>query len=266
MPFLVDADYVRAQILPTLIGKSGRYFEVIGPDMVQDCVDSAVAEVEQRLSTRVRPTHFIGNLGPDPSPVPDLPTDPAVEPTEYEGPYDWPNMSASAGYLTWRLNVRPIIQVVAGHLVLPGTFTPGIEIKGSWMRVHPTGDIELMPQYGSAALVLPNMPFGLFNWMQQRIPEAMMWEYHAGLRESDWRRYPWINRLIGIRAALKLLPVLSMKINPSGVTSQSADGLSISRKSGYVFADIEDRLAKEADALQSQVLDAWDGTTSLMVL
>jgi len=75
-----------------------------------------------------------------------------------------------------------------------------------------------------------------------------------------------INHLIGLRAAISYLPILSMRVNPSGATSVSADGLSISRSSGYAFHDLEDRLKAEADDMQNQVLDAWEGPSALTIL
>jgi hypothetical protein len=269
---LVDAAYVKSQILPTLLGLSSRYGEAIDPFLLDQKVKQAVREVEQRLSTRVQITHVQGWLGPGPKPpnVPGQPatdSSPAVEPQEWEGSYPWTSITPSDGFLTWRMNLRPLQQVLSGFFMIPGSFAPGIKIEASWIRPDPTsGECTLMPQYGSAALVLPNLPFGLFNWMQQRINHSMLWEYRAGMSESDWDRFPQINTLIGLRAAIKYLPILSAKINPSGVTSQSADGLSQSRSSGYVFKDLEERLKGEADEIQTEVLDAWDGPSALGVL
>jgi len=189
-----------------------------------------------------------------------------VPPVEYEAPYQWPNTAPSAGYLTWRLRVRPVVELIGGKLVLPGSFQPGVVLNRDWLRVDPLGEITLMPQYGAAALVLPNLPFGLFNWMSQRIPEAVLWDYRAGMQDFHWRRFPQINHLVALRTACALLPTLSQKINPTSLTNESADGLSISRKSGYIFADLEERLSKEADAIQGQVLDAWEGSSALAVL
>jgi hypothetical protein len=268
MPLLVNASYVRSQILPTLIGHSGRYANHVNPTTLEDhCID-AIREVEQKLSTRMAVTQFRGWLGPEAKPanIPAVVGPPAVEAIEYEGAYAWPSMCPSDGFLPWKLRHRPVVQVLAGHFRVPGSFAPGIEIKAEWMRVDPYGEIKLMPQYGAAALVLPNLPFGLFNWMQQRIDGSMLWEYRAGMTESDWERFPQMNRLIGIRAALKYLPTLSMKINPGGLTSQSADGLSQSRSSGYVFKDLEERLKTEADDIQTSIQDAWEGSSALGVL
>ena len=272
MPLQVDASYLRSRILPGLIGLSGRYANFADPDSLDAAVAEGIREVEQRLSTRVEITHFKGWLGPGAMPenVPSAPateSTPAVEAVEYEPSYSWTSMSPSDGFLHWRLNIRPLQEVLGGSFRIPGSFAPGIEIKPDWMRPDPyTSEIVLMPQYGSAALVLPNLPFGLFNWMQQRINHAILWEYRAGMSASNWSRFPQMNRLIALRAAIKYLPALSLKINPTGLTSQSADGLSQSRSSGYVFKDLEERLAKEADDIQSQILDAWEGTSSLGVM
>jgi hypothetical protein len=272
MPMLVCSEYVRSEILPSLLGMSSRYSNHVNPHLLHQKVVQAVREVEQRLSTRMQITHMKGWLGPGPRP-PNVPgadaTDstPAIEPLEYEGPYPWEAISPSDGFLQWRVNLRPLQQVIGGYFMIPGSFAPGVKIEASWMRPDPlSGTLTLMPQYGSAALILPNLPFGLFNWMQQRINHSMLWEYRAGMSESDWDRYPQINQLIGLRAAIKYLPILSTMVNPSGVTSESGDGLSISRSSGYVFKDIEERLVAEADGIQNEILDAWDGPAALGVL
>lgn len=266
MALLVDAGYLETHILPTLIGSGARYCGLFDPLLLQSFVDEAVAEVQQRLSTRFTPTRFTGWLGPGPRPVPATPA-PGDEPSEVEPPYQWPNISPSAGFLTWRLRVRPVIELVGGSLRLPGSFNPGVQLQPDWFRVNSgTSEITLMPSYGAAALVMPNLPFGLFNWMQQRIPEAVLFDYRAGMQDDDWIRYPQVNRLVGLRAGVRLLPALSMRVNPTGLTSQSADGLSQSRSSGYAFKDLEERLKSEADEIQSQILDAWDGTSALAVL
>jgi hypothetical protein len=272
MPLQVDSAYVRSQILPTLIGHSGRYAGSADPFLLGRLVNEAVREVEQKLSTRMAITHFKGWMGPGARPgntpaVAATDTTPAIEAVEYEPTYQWPSIAPSDGFLHWQLNVRPVQELLGGDFQIPGSFSPGIHIKQDWMRVDSvTGEIVLMPQYGAAAMVLPNLPFGLFNWMQQRINHSMVWEYRAGLSESDWDRFPQINRLVGLVAALKYLPVLSLKINPSGVTSQSGDGLSQSRSSGYVFADMDKTLREEAEAIKTQVLDAWEGSSALGIL
>lgn len=272
MPFAVNSSFVESHILPTILGPGGRCDGVLDPEVIQTYVDEAAAEVQQRLSTRFVVTRFQGWMGPGIRPqgtvaVPADGVNPAVEALEYEAPHLWPNISPSAGYLSWRMLVRPIVEMQKGILRLPGSHTPGVEIQPDWLRVNPhSSEITLMPSYGSAAMVTPSLPFGLFNWMHQRVPEAVAWHYRAGMTDEDWRRFPQINRLVGLRAAIMVLPVLSMRINPSGLTSQSADGLSQSRSSGYVFKDLEERLKNEADAIQSQVLDAWDGTAALNIL
>lgn len=276
MGFIVDATYVKSKILPTLIGTGARYAGVVDDTTLGDFVAMAAAEVQQRLSTRFSVTTFKGWLGPGVRPANTAPVvgDPAANPPvlpvegiEYEPPYQWPNISPSLGFLNWRFRVRPVVELVGGYLQLPGSYAPGLELQPDWFRLNfYSSEGTLMPSYGAAALVLPNLPFGLFNWMHQRIPEAVLFNYRAGMTDAEWALFPQINRLVGLRAGLRALPALSMKINPGGLTSQSADGLSQSRSSGYVFKDLEERLKGEADDIQSQVLDAWDGTTALNIL
>jgi hypothetical protein len=272
MAFEVDADYVKARILPTLIGVGARYANVISPDEITLRVQEERHLAEQRLSTRFELTEFRGWMGPgarpeDVPPVPATNTTPAVEGIEYEGPYQWPSLAPGAGYLEWRLNYRPVIEIIKGTLVLPGTTQPGIDILSEWLRTDSgPGEGTLMPRYGMAALVLPNLPFGLFQFMKTRIPKSMLWNYRAGMGAKEWRLYPQINRLVALKVAIGLLPTLSLRINPSGALSTSADGLSVSRKSGYAFSDIEERLKKEAEMIEQQTLDAWDGNSTLVVL
>ena len=272
MAFQVDADYVKARALPTLIGIGARYANVINPAEIQERVMEEKHLAEQRLSTRFEITEFRGWMGPGSRPedipaIPAAPPLPAVEAVEYEGPYQWPSLAPGAGYLEWRMNYRPVIEIIKGTLVLPGTIQPGIDILSEWLRTDSLGgEGTLMPRYGMAALVLPNLPFGLFQFMKSRIPKSMLWNYSAGMGEHEWRLYPQINRMVALKTAIGLLPTLSLRINPSGATSTSADGLSVSRKSGYAFLDIEERLKKEYEAIEQQTLDAWDGNSGLVIM
>lgn len=279
MAFEVDPDYVRSRVLPGLIGNGARYANKISGDIIKDRIYEEKRALEQRLSTRFRLTEFRGFLGPGARPD-NTPYIPAVPPSidnplgtpevlavEWEEPYLWPSISPGPGYLSWRLNIRPIHELILGELVLPGTEQPGIQLKPDWFRLHViSGEMELMPKYGTAALILPNLPFGLWVWMAQRIPGSMLWHYIAGMTESDWIRFPQVNHVVAVRAAINILPILSQIINPSGVITSSADGLSVTRKNGYVFADLEDRLKKEAEAMEMNVLDAWDGHSDMVLL
>jgi len=272
MPFIVDADYVVSRVLPTLIGPTGRYAGVFQDEDIQERVDEAAALTQQRLSTRFAPTTFNSWSGPGAKPL-NVPADPeavpAVEAVEYEGPYMWPTVPANAGFLSFRLRVRPVIELLPGcHLRLPGTISPGLTLNREWFRLNAmSNEITLMPTYGTGTLFTTAlMPYGVFNFISQRLPDALDLNYRAGMTADDWIRFPQVNRLVALRAGISLLPILSMRINPAGLTSISADGLSQSRGSGYVFKDLEDRLTAEADGIQNQILDAWDGTAALSVL
>lgn len=271
MPFLVDADYIRGRVLPTLIGPGARYAGVLDPQDIQDTVVQVAREVEQQLSTRFSVTEFRSWMGPGARPenVPAVPPSeggPGAMAIEFIDPVPWPSQSPGPGYLTFLFPFRPLYEIVKGTLQLPGTATPGLQLQPDWFRVDAhKGEATFMPKYGSSAMVAAQLPFGLWQLVSQRLPDSLLWTFRAGLTESDWTRFPQINRLVGLRVACKLLPTISNKINPSGATSSSADGLSVTRKSGYVFADLEERLTKEADALLTVVLDAWDGTSSLSI-
>jgi hypothetical protein len=268
MPLEVDPDYIRNRMLPHLIGKNGKYASAIPNELIEDHLADTITEVEQRLSTRFKITTFKGWMGPGPLPDPPAPDPlhPEVEAIEYEGPYLWPSISPGPGYPSFRVNIRPVIELVAAKLILPGANQPGADLNRDWFRVDSMGEMVLMPSYGAGAFMTPQLPFGLFNWYNQRIPEALLFEYRAGMNEYHWRRFPQISHLVGIRTAIQLLPALSQRINPTGLTSESGDGLSISRKSGYVFADLEERMKKEGDETLSQILDKWDGTASLSMM
>jgi hypothetical protein len=268
MAFKVDAAYVRDTVLAPLIGRGARYEGVVNSTFLQEFVDEAKQATEQRLSTRFVPTDFAGWDGvgsrPGPTAAGTSPVTPAVE---IEPPYMWPSLSPGLGFLTFRLRIRPVLEFYGGVLRLPGAPAPGVDLKPEWFRTDSyTAELTLMPNFGGASLIMPNLPFGLFNWMRQRIPDAVVMKYRAGMDEQDWARFPQVNRLVALRAAVTCLPALAMRINPTQVTSKSADGLSISRASGYVFHDLEERLVKEADAVQTQILDAWEGSSALSIL
>jgi hypothetical protein len=273
MAYEVDADYVRARILPTLIGLTGKYPNVISREEIQACVEEEKAKTQEDLSTRFEITEFRGWMGPGARPEdvaavpPDPPHDPGHYAIEYEGPYMWPSMSPGSGYLEFRFNYRPIHQIYKGNLVLPGTTTPGIDIISEWFRTDSIGGTgTLMPRYGMSALILPNLPFGLFQFMKTRIPESILFNYEAGMGAKEWRMFPYVNRLVALRAALPLLRTLSFRINPGGLTSESADGLSISRKSGFVFEDMWKQMNDEAEGLKMKVIDHWDGTSEMAIM
>jgi hypothetical protein len=144
-----------------------------------------------------------------------------------------------------------------------------VPLQADWIRCEyrkPGGEIVLMPLYGSTPFVLPQLPLGVLGFMNQRLPDAVIWNYTAGMREGDFRRYPQLNRLVGLLAGLQLLPGIGQRINPTGATSSSADGLSVSRSGGYALKDMDERLKTEAEAIQNQIIDAWDGTLGFQVL
>jgi hypothetical protein len=269
MSLQVDGAYVRSTVLAPLIGAGARYAAVIDDTSLAAFVEEASAAVQQRLSTRFAPTEFTGwdGAGPRPAGTPATVGPPATEAVEIEGPYLWPSLSPSSGFLEFRVRIRPLLELKGGTLRLPGAPAPGVDLHPEWFRIDPYfGTLTLMPNFGGASLVMPNLPFGLFNWMRQRIPDGVIFNYRAGMTEDDWRLYPQIRRLVALRAAVITLPALAQRINPTQVTSKSADGLSISRASGYVFKDLEERLSKEADEIQTQVLDAWEGTSAISIL
>lgn len=266
MPLSVDATYIRTNILPGLIGTGAPFNAAVTDPMLADSITNATAVLEQRLSTRFTLTEFRGFFGPAARPDDD-PTQ--VPPLEYEDPYMWPSMSPGDGYLRWMPRIRPLVQVLSGTLYLPGVAVAPVPLQADWIRCEyrkPGGEIVLMPLFGSTPFALPQLPFGFLNLAQSRLPDSVLWDYTAGMRPGDFARFPQINRLLGLVAGMMVLPGLGMKINPTGLSSQSADGLSVSRGNAYPFKDLEDRLKAEAQELQDQILNAWDGTLGLQIL
>lgn len=265
MPLSVDPTYVRTNILPGLIGTGAPFNAAVTDPQIQEAITNASAMAEQRLSTRFTVTEFRGFFGPGLRPDDDATQNP---PLEYEDPYIWPSLVPGEGYLRWLPRVRPLVQVIKGTLYLPGVSVSPVPLDPSWIRCEyrkPGGEIVLMPLYGSTPFALPQLPFGFISLAEQRIPLGVLWDYEAGLRPGDFARYPQLNRLVGLMAGVMVLPGLAMKINPTGKTSESADGLSVGRQA-YPFNDLEERLKAELQEIQDEILNAWDGTLGLQIL
>ena len=184
MAFKVDAAYVRDTVLAPLIGRGARYEGALGVSVIEEFVAEAKLATEQRLSTRFTPTNFSGwdGVGSRPGPTNADPTAiPPVLPAEIEPAYMWPNMVPGLGFPTFRMRVRPVLELYGGILRLPGAPAPGVNLKPEWFRVESyTAEVNLMPNFGGASLIMPNLPFGLFNWMRQRIPDGVIFQYRTG--------------------------------------------------------------------------------------
>lgn len=216
---------------------------------LQDAIDEAEGQVARELGTRFGVTHFF--------PMRDAAA-PAVLPvgSEYEYPMTWPGRIPGDGFARLKPRVRPIVEVISLQLDLPGALIPQFTVPLDWLRVdRQTNEIIVAPTGGTAAYALAYGQ-GFMNW---RLPATVKLEYTAGLDDAGMLQWPQIKRLVSVRAMLQAMPTLSLWINPGMLSSESADGLSQSRGSGYVFRDMEERLSKEAETLLNRILDAWEG-------
>lgn len=218
---------------------------------------AAEAEVERLLGTRFGVTRFLPyrDAAEPPAPIDEL--------HEYEPLYDWPGRIPGDGFPRLKPRVRPIVEVVSLSLSLPGAIISEFVVPLNWLRVDRLRhELLVAPSGGQAAYALAYGQ-GMMNW---RLPSTCRIEYRAGLDEAGLEQWPQIQRLVELKAVLKILPTASMWLNPTALASVSADGLSQSRNSGYVWKDMADQFQAEADALRDEVLNRWDGTFDLIVL
>jgi hypothetical protein len=71
--------------------------------------------------------------------------------------------------------------------------------------------------------------------------------------------------MVELRAVSLLLPTFSTIMNPEAIANESADGLSQSRSSNFVYDDLhkhyEAEIKKEADSIRA----LWDGPDLLVL-
>lgn len=248
---------LRAGLLQGLIGP-GATFASLLDGVLLDAIVEAESQVEHELSTRFDVTEFRGFMGPGASP--------AVDGVEFEGPYAWPGAQPGDRFPVWQTRIRPVIELKAVTVSFPGGLTSPVDLGLGWFRVdHLLGEVTLAPQGSAAPLYFQGLAAPFVGMGGHQIPSSVLLNYTAGLGPAGLKRYPKVNRLVGILASVQLLPQLSLLANPDILTSISADGLSQSRASGYVYKDLEDRLIREAEEVKSQILALWEGP-SLSVL
>jgi hypothetical protein len=250
----LDPSILREGILRGLLSAGAPHASF--PDAELDiALSDAVRSVQQDLSTRFKVTTFRGHLGPEPLP----PLDPDGT-EEVEGPYTWPSPLPGEGLLHLQTRVRPVVEVLGASLQLPGVVAGSVELPPSWFRVDGmAGELILTPTLGTAPLMAAGLPMTFPTLFPGRLPMSLLLTYRAGLGVSGLARWPRLRRLVLFRAAIQVLPALALELNPGLLTSMSADGLSQSRTSSYVFKDLEARLSEEAEALRTSFLDLWDG-------
>ncbi len=249
----VTAQYLRDGFLRGLISAIPALADPSLDEAMADAIAQGEAQVQMDLGTRFQVTHFLpqmdaGVLAPVASGV------------EYEFPYTWPGRVPGDGFTRIKVRVRPIVQIVSMTLYVPGALIPNFPVPLEWLRVdRQTHEIMVAPTAGSAAYALA-FGQGFMNW---RLPATVQMEYYAGLDETGLSQWPQIKRLVALRSMLLLMPTMSLWVNPGQFSSESADGLTQSRNSAYMFKDMEDRLEKEAETLLNRILDVWEGPSML---
>jgi hypothetical protein len=219
---------------------------------LQAAIDASAAEVEQTLSTRFTPTRMRGWFGPGAFPT-------AASGEEWESSFDYPGRYPGNGFQVWDARVRPIKSVNAGSILLPGVTMEQAVLDVTWFRYQSFGEILMAPSLFGAPFVSSGAIQSLLGFARGRIPQAIAMDYVAGCDDTDLARWPQLNRMVELKAVVRLLPALAGMMNPEGFTSVNADGLSQSRGNGYVFQDWEKRMTDEIDAKRDEMFRLWDG-------
>jgi len=259
MPTAVTPEFLLGDLLMGLVPRLPQLQDDnIAFPVLQRAIDIAVSEVQRELGTRMDVTTFIPYLGATVPPV----LDQTGGPQEYCGYMQWPGNVPGDGFPSFRPKVRPLQGVVSAVIYFPGALITNFTIPLSWFRIDRlTSEIVLAPTGGDAVYALAYASGGM-GW---RTPQSLALSYSAGLGPQGMLDWPQVDHLISLRATLRLLPTFSNWFNPTGLSSISADGLSQTRSSGYMFKDWEDRLKAEADDLKRSILDLWDGPSFQML-
>lgn len=246
----VTVDSIKKGFLGAIIARFPSVMATFPDESIEEAIAEAEALVARELSTRFGVTQFIPERSASELPALD-------EGSEYEAPHQWPGRVPGDGFPVLTMRVRPVVEVQAMTLDLPGAIISQFEIPSEWLRVdRATSGVLVAPCGGHAAYALAYGQ-GMMNW---RLPMTTWVKYRAGLSAADLAgKWAPVRRLVAVHAFLTLAPTLSMWMNPGNFSSESADGLSQSRSTGYVFKDMEERLGKEAEDLKRRILDMWDG-------
>ena len=251
MAFLVTPAYLLSTYLSGLVTRLPQLGEPVFAPFIADAIAEGQLQVSRVLGTRFAPTTFTPQFDPYADPALDQTNGPA----EYEPYYQWPGSLPGDGFPRIKPRIRPLQSVVSLILTVPGTLVSQFTFDQSWLRCdRKSNEIVIAPAGGNAVYALAYAMGGL-GW---RTPQSCALTYVAGLEPTnpDW---PKINRLTAMRATLALFPMISSMMNPTAISSQSADGISQSRKSGFIFSDLAEKLEKDCEALTNELLAAWDG-------
>lgn len=232
---------------------------ILADDVVlQEQIDAAVSWVERELSTRFSVTRMRGWFGPGPKPTAD-----AGE--EWESAYDYPGRYPGDGYQRFVTRVRPIKEFIGGKIKLPGVTFAEADLPPEWFRFNEWGELMMAPALFGAPFVSSAALQSLVGFSRGRLPQAVTLDYKAGLDDNDLKRWPQLDRLVALKATQRLLPGFSTIMNPEAIANESADGLSQSRSSNFVYKDLNDHLEAEMKKEADIVRALWDGP-DLMVL
>jgi hypothetical protein len=251
MAFEVTPAYLLATYLGGLVTRLPQLAEPSSASFLADAIAEAQDHVCTVLGTRFAVTTFTPEFGFQAGAALDQTNGPA----EYEPYYQWPGVLPGDGFPRIKTRVRPLQSVTSLMLTVPGTLISQFTFDNSWLRCDRKSNEIVISPTGSNAIYALAYAMGGLGW---RTPQSAALTYSAGLTPThhDW---PKVNRLTAMRATLALLPMISSWMNPTAIMSQSADGLSQSRKSGFIFADLAEKLEKDCEALTNELLSAWDG-------
>lgn len=225
---------------------------------LQAQIDAAQAWVERELSTRFSVTRMRGWFGPGARPV-------AGTGEEYESCYDYPGRFPGDGYQRFVTRVRPIKEFLGGQIKLPGVTFAVADLPVEWFRFQEWGEVMMAPAMFGAPFVSSAALQSLVGFARNQLPMAVILDYKAGLDSNDMKRWPQLDRLVELKAADRLLMSFSTIMNPEGIANESADGLSQSRSSNFVYKDLHDHMEAEIKKEADSIRALWDGPDILVV-
>lgn len=243
---------LRSGILAGLLGP-GAPLAAVDNTRLEALILETEAAVEDELSTRFTALTFRGCQDVSARPV--LP-----EGEEVEGAYDWPARIPGNGFPVFMLKVRPVAEILRCQLRLPGGIGTPIDVPLTWFRLDAlAGEATIAPNAIASPMLAAGLASPLVGLLGGRLPEAVLFDYKAGMDTKALARFPQVKRLVEMRTAILFFAEAALRLDPFMLTSMSADGLSQSRSSGFAFKDMEDRFRKEAEDLKASILALWEG-------
>jgi hypothetical protein len=225
---------------------------------LQRGINAAVSVVERELSTRFTVKRMRGWFGPGAKPV-------AATGEEYESCYNYQGRFPGDGYQRFVTRVRPVKEFLGGKIKLPGVTFAEADLPVSWFRFQEFGEVMMTPAMFGAPFVSSGALQSLVGFSRGPLPMAVTLDYCAGLDDADLAQWPQLDRMVELIAADRMLPTFSTIMNPEAIASESADGLSQSRSSNFVYKDLHDYFEAEIKKEKDSLLALWDGP-GLLVL